>query len=176
MTRLDEFEEAAVEAVWMSRLAESRLLSPADPPSLDRYLHVGSAGIPWKYDYYSHVLASQRLLNSAEAIAEILGADEPLESAVESFRTHWEHLRGLRNVLQHPKNTSIRWDRDVWAFPDRIEYRLPGCDPVWVFTIEELHAPVERLWKAVHAAVAEHATSHFDEQGRRVNEELDAPS
>lgn len=168
MARLDEFEEAADEALWMSRLAESRLLSPADPPELDRYPHVGSPGLPWKYDYYSHVLASQRLLHSAEAIAEIIGADVSLGSAVATFRTHWEHLRGLRNVLQHPKNTSIRWDRDVYAFPDRIEYRLPGRDPIWVFTIEELHAPVEDLWTAVQAAMEEHALSHFDAQGRRV--------
>lgn len=170
MTRLGEFEEAAVEALWMSRLAESRLLSPADPAALDRYAPVGSPGSPWKYDYYSHVLASQRLLNSAEAIAEIIGADESLKLAVETFRTHWQHLRGLRNVLQHPRNTTIRWDRDVWAFPDRIEYRLPGCDPIWVFTIEELHAPVERLWAAVHIAMEGHATSNYDGEGRRVAE------
>lgn len=170
MTRLDEFEEAAVEALWMSRLAESRLLSPADPPALGRYAPVGSPGLPWKYDYYSHVFASQRLLHSAEAIAELVGADAALELAVQEFRTHWEHLRELRNVLQHPKNTSIRWERDVWAFPDRIEYRLPKSDPMWVFTIEALHAPVERLWAAVHAAMEKHARSQYDAQGRRVAE------
>lgn len=153
----------------MSRLAESRLLSPADPPALDRYPHVGSPALPWKYDYYAHVLASQRLLHSAEAIAEIIRTDVSLKSAVETFAAYWEDLRGLRNVLQHPKNTSIRWDRDVSAFPDRIEYRLPGCDPIWVFTIEELHGPVERLWAAIHAAIEEHFVSHFDAQGRRVD-------
>lgn len=64
MTRLAEFEEAAVEALWMCRLAESRLRSPADPPALDRYSVVGRPGLPWKYDYYSHVLASQRLFTA----------------------------------------------------------------------------------------------------------------
>lgn len=153
----------------MCRLAESRLLSPEDPPALDRYSHVGPPGLSWKYDYYSHVLASKRLFHSAEAIAEILDADA-LAAGVGTFRTHWNRLRGLRNVLQHPKNTSIRWARDVAAFPDRIEYRKSKCDPIWVFTIEELQDPVERLWTAVHAAVEEHATSHFDGQGQRLME------
>lgn len=165
MTRLGEFEEAAVEAIWMCRLAESRLLSPADPPPLDRYAHVGPTGLPWKYDYYSHVLASQRLLFSAEALLEIIGRDT-LTSAVKRFRAHWGDMISLRSVLQHPKSTSIRWNRDVLAFPDRIEYRLPGCDPSWVFTIEQLHAPAEHLWTAVHAALDEHGAGHYDQHGR----------
>lgn len=169
MARLAEFEEAAVEAIWMCRLAESRLLSPANPPALDRYSHVGPPGPPWKYDYYSHVLAAQRLFHSAEAIADILGT-QALTSALQTFRDHWNQLRGLRNILQHPKNTSIRWHRDVWVFPDRLEYRLPGCHPIWVLTIEDLHAPVERLWGAVHAAIEDHAISHFDEEGRGLND------
>ena len=175
MTRLHEFEEAAVEALWMCRLAESRLLSPADPPALDRYAHVGRPGLPWKYDYYSHVLASQRLFHSAEAVAEILDADA-LGSAVEIFENHWDELRGLRNVLQHPKNTSIRWNRDVSAFLDRLEYRLPDCHPIWSLTIEELHAPVERLWSAVHTAVAEHTSSQFDAEGRQIDDAQTRPS
>lgn len=155
MTRLDEFVEAADEATWMCRLAESRLSTPADPPALGRYLPGGVPNQPWKFDYYSHVLAAQRLMHSADAINEILD-DGDLAEAIDGFRAHWRHLRDLRNVLQHPRNTSIRWERDVRAFFDRIEYRLPGCDPMWVFTIEELHSPVEDLWAAVKDALERH--------------------
>lgn len=162
--RLDEFEDAAIEALWMCRLAESRLRDPSDPPALDRYQPVGIDGHPWKYDYYSHVLASQRLMNAVEALNEVLG-DESLSAARRTFQEHWNDLRSLRNVLQHPKNTGVLWQH-VSAYHDRIAYQLPGCDPQWVFTLTELHDPVESLWSAAHEAREAHGGSRYEEDGR----------
>lgn len=53
----------------------------------------------------------------------------------------------------------------------------PAAVRFGLFAIEELHAPVEHLWTAVHAAVEEHASSHFDAKGRQIDEgNLDASS
>jgi hypothetical protein len=167
VSRRSEFVDAAVEAVWMCRLSESRILTPSDPPSLTRYGYVSAPGANpgWKYDYYSHILAAQRLLHAAEAISEDLD-DASLVVACHVFSEHWEQLRDLRNVLQHPKNTSIRWRHEVLVLPGRIEHRRQGCDPDWSLSIAELHAPVEALWIALNTALDSAGTSSHDKNAR----------
>lgn len=116
-----------------------------------RYRPMGPRNAPWKFDYYNHMFASKRLLESAEAINEIL-SDPGLAAELNSFRSQWQTLRPLRDVLQHPRSTIIKW-RSVDAFYDRIEYRpISGAEPQWRFTLDELHDSAESLWAAVEAA------------------------
>lgn len=103
-------------------------------------------------------------MNAAGALNETM-RDECLATAHQAFKEHWNDLRGLRNVLQHPKNTDTLWTH-VSAYHDRIAYQHPGCDPQWVFTITELHGPVEFLWSAVHLALETHDGSRYEEDGR----------
>jgi len=149
MSRLGEFAEAAYESVWMCRLSESRLVTPVDPPAIERYgLPPNRPTWPWTYDYYAHLVAAQRLLASGEAINQSQ-KNTHLAQAIDQFRAHWSRLKPLRDALFHPQSKAIPWQH-VHAFFDRIEYRHPvSKEIVWVFTIEELHRPVEELYAAI---------------------------
>lgn len=140
--------EAAYEAVWGCRLAAARIGFPAYVPGMEKYLGDDKRAHVWTHDWYAHVLFARRLLDAAQNLDEC--ADVPLlTNAVAEFDRHWATLQGLRNVLQHPLNRSIdpSW---LWVFPDRIEYRKPGCEMSWLFTIDELHDPVEALYGPIH--------------------------
>jgi hypothetical protein len=128
------------------------LVSPGDPDSISRYGRVPNLPRgPWKYDYFSHILAQQRLLLAAEAVNEPLN-DPTLGKAIQDFKDHWDELRPLRDVMQHPKSRVIPWQH-VTGFYDRIEYRHPvSKEVIWSYTIDELHQPVESLYSAVIAA------------------------
>lgn len=129
-----------------------------DPGSITDYLPIGPRNAPWTYDYYNHVFAAKRLLESAEALNESWRSPE-LSDAITQFRGHWSNLKGVRDVLQHPKSTLIKW-QSVSAFYDRIEYRpVAGADPVWRYTLDQLHDPVEALWTVVEEIAAKRKSS-----------------
>jgi hypothetical protein len=135
---------SAVEAAWGCRLSYARLKTPVDPESISEFDPHGNPNDPWVYDWYSHVLFASQLFEASRALVHIID-DAPLTAAFAEFAQHWEHLAGLRNVLLHP--TSREVDLNCLSpFGDRLEYREPGRDPDWVFQLDQLHDPVERLF------------------------------
>lgn len=149
---VEKLRTAAVEGVWACRLAYARIATPRDPEAIARWEPAGSSSAVWKYDWYAHVLFAQRLFDAAKLATQGV-SDEPLDRAVTSFAEHWETLRGLRNVLQHPLSRDVDLDA-VWVFPDRIRYQEPGRDPLWEHYLDDLHSPVERLFEAIDEALA----------------------
>lgn len=145
---VDRYRYAAYEGVWGCRLSYARIVEPVESPAMRRFNDRVPAG-PWIYDWYSHIMFSERLLEAASALDRAQPTDS-LGTAIDEFPAHWAHFKPLRDVLHHPatiplKLTSLR------VGGDRITYQHEGSEPEWEFTIDELHGPVEDLYAVIKA-------------------------
>lgn len=143
------FALAAQEAIWGARLQWARIKTPqGDPLAFEAYLPRRTG--PWAQDYQFHHVAAHRLFGAAKALAGATTANDELTSALNAFELYWADIKPVRDVLAHPPSRAIRWD---WLSPfmDRVEYRKPGCDPMWVYSVDALHAPLEKLYAAVRS-------------------------
>src|SRR5512132_1286880 len=108
---VDRYRYAAYEGVWGCRLSYARIVEPVESPAMRRFIDRVPAG-PWIYDWYSHIMFSERLLEAASALDRAQPTDS-LGTAVDEFPAHWAHFKPLRDVLHHPatiplKLTSLR--------------------------------------------------------------------
>ena len=61
---VDRYRYAAYEDVWGCRLSYARIVEPVESPAMRRFIDRVPAG-PWVYDWYLHIMFSERLLEAA---------------------------------------------------------------------------------------------------------------
>ena len=145
---VDRYRYAAYEGVWGCRLSYARIVEPVESPAMRRFIDRVPAG-PWIYDWYSHIMFSERLLEAASALDRAQPTDS-LGTAVYEFPAHWAHVKPLRDVLHHPATIPLKLT-SLQVGGDRITYQHEGSEPEWEFTIDELHGPVEDLYAVIKA-------------------------
>jgi hypothetical protein len=64
---VDRYRYAAYEGVWGCRLSYARIVEPVESPAMRRFIDRVPAG-PWVYDWYLHIMFSERLLEAARAL------------------------------------------------------------------------------------------------------------
>ena len=145
---VDRYRYAAYEDVWGCRLSYARIVEPVESPAMRRFIDRVPAG-PWVYDWYLHVMFSERLLEAARALDRTQPTDS-LGTAVYEFAAHWTHFKPLRDVLHHPASMALK-PTSLRVGGDRISSQHEDSEPEWEFTIDELHGPVEDLYAVIKA-------------------------
>ena len=145
---VDRYRYAAYEDVWGCRLSYARIVEPVESPAMRRFIDRVPAG-PWVYDWYLHIMFSERLLEAARALNRTQPTDS-LGTAVYEFAAHWTHLKPLRDVLHHPASMALK-PTSLRVGGDRITSQPEDSEPEWEFTIDELHGPVEDLYAVIKA-------------------------
>jgi hypothetical protein len=145
---VDRYLYAAYEDVWGCRLSYARIVEPVESPAMRRFIDRVPAG-PWVYDWYLHIMFSERLLEATRALNRTQPTDS-LGTAVYEFAAHWAHVKPLSDVLHHPASMALKLT-SLRVGGDRITSQHEGCEPEWEFTIDELHGPVEDLYAVIKA-------------------------
>jgi hypothetical protein len=147
MDAVERSRKAAYEGLWGCRLSYARIVTPVEPPAIKRFLgHEGKNG-PWVYDWYSHIIFSDRLREAACGLNRAKPVDE-VAAAIAVFAAHWSHFKPLRDVLHHPASKKFNVE-SLWVGNDSIWYQDEGRPREWDFTVDELHDPVERLYAVI---------------------------
>ena len=141
---VDRYRYVAYEDVWGCRLSYARIVEPVESPTMRRFIDRVPAG-PWVYDWYLHIMFSERLLEATAC---------PRSNA--AHRLAWNRrlsvrcaLDALQAALRRPSPSGIDGTgadpTSLRVGDDRISSQHEDSEPEWEFTIDELHGPVEDL-------------------------------